>query len=223
DEAMRELDRADALIDAEKIENRAMLYRLAAARIVLAARQHRPQDAQAALDHWQGRTGRSSPPKSGDRVALTLACKVGAAQGDPAAARRLCEAALALSAGSTGTGDPILSEGQVGWLLGSVLLRSDAAAAVPVLRRAVERLEATLDPDRSPAVAGARIALAQALLAAGDRSGAGEALAGAAAIAARHPELSPYYLEPLRRAKLALRSGSCSCRRPTAAPSATNC
>ena len=203
-EARLRLDSARKLIDAEKITNRAILYHAAAAGIALAVREHRPDAASAELNRWRSATGRTASPAADDLTALVLSCRVGAAQGDLVKARESCEAALAVLANSKRQSDPLFSEGQISWLLGDILLQTDAASAVPVLQRAVLRMETSLDPERSVAIAGAQTTLARALFATGDRAGARNAAKRAAGIVARHPQLSAYYTEPLQRLQATL-------------------
>ena len=79
-----------------------------------------------------------------------------------------------------------------------------AAAALPNLERAAALRQASDDPQRSPWLAEARIALADCLAELGRRPAARAALASAAAIQASHPQLGEHFRAPLRRVEARL-------------------
>ena len=200
DEAKRELDLARDLISAAKLTIPNRVDAEALTRITLETRRRRPDAAHAALVHWQAATGRPLEPAADDLPGLHLASLSHAAKVDLQDARRLCEAALELAAGSPNADGAVLTGAQLGWLLGDVLLRGGAASeAQPVLRKALATFEELLDQERSLSIAGVRTSLAQSLMFTGDRAGARQAWSQGLLVTGRHRQLAKYYTEPLER------------------------
>ena len=78
-----------------------------------------------------------------------------------------------------------------------LLLTQHASEALPLLERAVQLGSEVYDRERSPALAGAQIALSDCLLALGQRDRAKEMLGRARAIHSTYKELGPHRTKPL--------------------------
>ncbi len=97
-------------------------------------------------------------------------------------------------------------EAQASLLRGQGLVMTKRASeALPLLRRAVQLGSAVYDPERSPDLADAQIALASCLLDLGQREEARTLAGKAEAIHARHEELGEQFRSPLRKVKERLR------------------
>ncbi|MEP7302510.1 MAG: serine/threonine-protein kinase [Caldimonas sp.] len=97
-------------------------------------------------------------------------------------------------------------EARVQHLLGTALLADgQLAAALPELQRNVALREALFDPEASPGLAAALVALGEAQRQSGRLAEARTLLARAEAIHAVHKSLARQYVEPLRRLQAALR------------------
>ena len=100
-------------------------------------------------------------------------------------------------------------EAYANWAVGEALRRSGrAAAAEPVLRRAVQLHTQVYDPEQSPLLARAQIALAECELALGHAADARALLSAATAIHAHHADLGAQYREPLRDLQRHLQSAA---------------
>ncbi len=160
-------------------------------------------DGGRAAESWRrylADTARPDPPLADDHEALTDVAEVLLAAGDAQGASERARQALVLLERRPARTDNADVEARALRLHGAALLRlGQPAKAVTSLRRSAELHDAVYDPQLSPSVAQVQVLLGEAQLATGDRTAARDALARAQAIRARHAELGPQYLEPIRR------------------------
>ena len=172
-------------------------FRLEQARLALARGD--PERAAASLDAVAKLSG-TLPLAVEETGARILRAHIWLQRGRPAEAAAAARQALDDIVRSPLRGKFQALEADAALRLGQAQLRAgDALAARPSLARAVELREATDDPDLSPWLAEAQIALATCLLDLGQRPAARALLSQAAAIHGLHAQLGEQFREPLRR------------------------
>jgi eukaryotic-like serine/threonine-protein kinase len=189
-EAKAALERIDAneheveTLNAEERELRQLL----AARMLLA--ENRPDAARAILDQARNALDRERHSFAEWNRLLQWG-ELALDSGDPRTALTTADRALKQIAADPAPKYLELREQLATSLAGKAhLAMDDAAAAIPLLRRAVVLAEAHLDRERSPRLADALIALAQACRQTRQYDTARQALSKAKSILARHPALA---------------------------------
>ena len=181
--------------------NETVMFRV---QLLLAA--GKPAEAEAEL-------ARYAPEKRavpGSRLALTrtlLEAQVRAAASRWDDALKLASQVLAETASSRSASQLHRLEAVANEIAGTALLHTGpAAAALPYLQKDVELARSMYDPERSPRLAQALVALGDCELTLGHRDQARALLERAKAIHANHAELGPQYQRPLQA--LAARLGT---------------
>jgi len=206
-EAGRLLDEADAIA---KKTNYVTPYIAADARTRLLIATGRSREADAALDAFH-----PTPPVAGAMELDTLKVHVSRAEnalarGDAENARRLAAQVMQELSASTARDCLMFLEARASLVQGRADLQlRHPADALPLLQRAVELRQSTVDPV-SPLLATAQVGLAECYLDLGDFEKA-KALSNSAAKAfAAHREVGSQYLRPFRDLQNRIRRASLS-------------